>query len=67
MLKLLSIVLASYFIMATSIYDFKVPGLEGGSIDFSQYKGKKIMIVNTASKCGNTPQYAELEQLYKKV
>jgi glutathione peroxidase len=52
--------------MATSIYEFKVPGLEGGSIDFSQYKGKKIMIVNTASKCGNTPQYAELEELYKK-
>jgi glutathione peroxidase len=52
--------------MATSIYDFKVPGLEGGSIDFSQYKGKKIMIVNTASKCVNTPQYAELEKLYEK-
>lgn len=66
MIKVLGIALASYFIMATSIYDFKVPGLEGGSIDFSQYKGKKIMIVNTASKCGNTPQYAELEQLYKK-
>lgn len=66
MLKVLSLVLASYFIMAASIYDFKVPGLEGGSIDFSQFKGKKIMIVNTASKCGNTPQFAELEQLYKK-
>ena len=66
MLKVLSLVIASYFIMATSIYEFKVPGLEGGSIDFSQYKGKKIMIVNTASKCGNTPQYAELEELYKK-
>ena len=66
MLKVLSIALASYLIMATSIYEFKVPGLEGGSIDFSQYKGKKIMIVNTASKCGNTPQYAELEELYKK-
>ena len=66
MLKVLSLVIASYFIMATSIYEFKVPGLEGGSIDFSQYKGKKLMIVNTASKCGNTPQYAELEELYKK-
>ena len=66
MLKALSIAIASYFIIATSIYDFKVPGLEGGTIDFSQYKGKKIMIVNTASKCGNTPQYAELEELYKK-
>src|SRR5215207_10912107 len=49
-----------------AIYDFKVPGLDGNPIDLSQYKGKKIMIVNTASKCGNTPQYAELEQLYEK-
>lgn len=54
------------FSAATSIYDFKVPSLDGSTIDFSQYKGKKIMIVNTASKCGNTPQYAELEQLYAK-
>lgn len=49
-----------------SIYDFKVAGLDGTDIDFSQYKGKKIMIVNTASKCGNTPQYGELEKLYEK-
>lgn len=49
-----------------SIYDFKIPGLEGGTIDFSQFKGKKIMIVNTASKCGLTPQYNGLEELYKK-
>lgn len=48
-----------------SIYDFKVPGLDG-EIDFSKYKGKKIMIVNTASQCGNTPQYKDLETLYKK-
>jgi glutathione peroxidase len=43
-----------------------VTGLNGDTIDFSKFKGKKIMIVNTASKCGNTPQYAELEQLYEK-
>ena len=49
-----------------AIYDFKVPGLDGSPIDFSAYKGKKIMIVNTASKCGNTPQYADLEKLYEK-
>jgi glutathione peroxidase len=49
-----------------SIYDFKVPGLDGKDIDFSGFKGKKIMIVNTASHCGNTPQYAELEKLYEK-
>ncbi|WP_205511725.1 glutathione peroxidase [Longitalea arenae] len=54
------------FLAAPSIYDFKVPALDGaGTIDFKKYKGKKIMIVNTASKCGNTPQYADLEQLYK--
>jgi glutathione peroxidase len=49
-----------------SIYDFKVPCRDGNKIDFSGYKGKKIMIVNTASKCGNTPQYADLEKLYEK-
>ena len=48
-----------------SIYDFKVPGLDGTDIDFSKFKGKKIMIVNTASMCGNTPQYAELEKMYE--
>jgi glutathione peroxidase len=58
--------LISSLIAASSIYDFKVEGLEGGSIDFSKFKGKKIMIVNTASKCGNTPQYKELEELYEK-
>jgi len=47
-----------------SIYDFKVPGLDA-EIDFSAYKGKKILIVNTASQCGNTPQYKELETLYE--
>lgn len=47
-----------------SIYDFKVNGLEGGSINFNDYKGKKILIVNTASKCGLTPQYEGLQKLY---
>jgi glutathione peroxidase len=50
---------------AKNIYDFKIQSLEGGTIDFSQYKGKKILIVNTASKCGFTPQYAGLEKLYE--
>ena len=49
-----------------SIYDFKVTALDGQTIDLSKYKGKKILIVNTASQCGNTPQYADLEKMYKK-
>ena len=49
-----------------NFYDFKVTAIDGEKFDFSSLKGKKVMIVNTASKCGNTPQYAELEQLYKK-
>jgi glutathione peroxidase len=48
-----------------SIYQFSVPSIEGKTIDFSQYKGKKILVVNTASKCGYTRQYEGLEKLYK--
>jgi glutathione peroxidase len=51
---------------SVSVYDFKVPALNGGTIDLSTYKGKKLLIVNTASKCGFTPQYADLEKLYDK-
>ena len=49
-----------------SIYDFKVESLNGGTIDFADFRGKKILIVNTASKCGFTPQYEDLESLYEK-
>lgn len=66
MKTLLFTLLLSATLTGGSIYDFKVPGLDGNDIDFSQYKGKMIMVVNTASKCGNTPQYAELEKLYEK-
>ncbi|TCZ72205.1 glutathione peroxidase [Flaviaesturariibacter aridisoli] len=61
-------ILATLFTMlltANSIYDFKVDGLSGGTIDFAQFKGKKILIVNTASECGYTPQYDGLEKLYE--
>lgn len=49
---------------AASVYTFKVPALDGSTIDFSKFKGKKILIVNTASECGYTPQYADLQKLY---
>src|ERR1017187_8756407 len=49
-----------------SIYDFKVTALDGTTIDFSQFRGKKILIVNTASKCGFTPQYEALQKLSEK-
>ena len=50
----------------TSIYDFKIEALDGSTIDFSKFKGKKILIVNTASKCGYTPQYEALQKIYEK-
>jgi glutathione peroxidase len=52
-------------IQTQTIYDFKVASLNGGIIYFADFKGKKILIVNTASKCGFTPQYEGLEKLYE--
>ncbi len=49
--------------MGKTIYDFQVESLDGGKINFADYKGKKILIVNTASECGFTPQYKDLEEL----
>jgi glutathione peroxidase len=49
-----------------TIYQFKVTNLEGENFDFNTLRGKKIMIVNTASKCGLTPQYKKLQALYDK-
>ncbi|RZK11622.1 MAG: glutathione peroxidase [Flavobacterium sp.] len=47
-----------------SIYQFKVTDLSGKEFDFASLKGKKVMIVNTASKCGLTPQYKDLQAIY---
>ena len=49
-----------------AIYDFKVNNYKGEEVDLSIYKGKVLLIVNTATKCGFTPQYDELEELYSK-
>jgi glutathione peroxidase len=66
MVLLLTAASAGVFSQEKTIYDFKVKTLEGETFDFSTLKGKKIMIVNTASKCGYTPQYKDLEELYTK-
>jgi glutathione peroxidase len=49
-----------------SIHSFEVEGLNGESIDFSSFKGRKILVVNTASECGYTSQYEQLQELYEK-
>jgi glutathione peroxidase len=64
-MKLIAI-LTFLFLPMTNLYDFKISSLDGKSIDFAQYKGKTLLIVNTASECGYTPQYADLQELHEK-
>lgn len=49
--------------MSKTIYDFKLSGLSGGTVDFADFAGKKILVVNVASACGYTSQYAQLQEL----
>jgi glutathione peroxidase len=62
-MKTLTLLVVAMLLAPASLYDFKMNALDGKSIDFSQYKGKTLLIVNTASKCGFTPQYADLQKL----
>jgi len=67
-MKTLAIILLALAFIAPekSLYDFKMNGLDGSPVDFSKYKGKTLLIVNVASKCGNTPQYADLQAMNDK-
>ncbi|MBX2896752.1 MAG: glutathione peroxidase [Cyclobacteriaceae bacterium] len=64
-MKLAITLLFAFVMSAPTIYDFKINSLEGKQVDFSAYKGKTLLIVNTASKCGYTPQYEELQKLHE--
>ena len=64
-MNILLIIIGLFFTPPKTVYDFKIKTIDGKEIPLSKYKGKKILIVNTASKCGFTPQYEELEKLHK--
>lgn len=64
-MKAILILLLLMIQSASSVFDFKMNSLEGKTIDLSQYKGKTLLIVNTASECGYTPQYADLQKLHE--
>ena len=65
-MKLMVVVFLSLSITHGSFHDFKIEGLKGDVISMSDYEGKKILVVNTASKCGYTPHYEDLQKLSKK-
>jgi glutathione peroxidase len=62
-MKLIALILSLMFFSTSSVYEFKLKTIDGRNFSLSEYKGKKVLIVNTASKCGFTPQYAELQKL----
>jgi glutathione peroxidase len=65
-MKTLLLIFALLTALSPSIYDYKIASIDGKAIDLKKYRGKKILIVNTASECGFTPQYKELQDLAEK-
>ena len=57
--------LALIALAPATLYDFKVENIDGKPVALKRFKGKVVLVVNVASKCGNTPQYEGLEKLYK--
>ncbi|MGA2561680.1 MAG: redoxin domain-containing protein, partial [Terracidiphilus sp.] len=63
---MLCLACASLFAEPKSIYDFTIKSIDGQQVSLGSYSGKVVLLVNVASKCGFTPQYAGLEKLYEK-
>ena len=66
MLLIINVLISVSGISQNSFYDFVVEDIDGKDFSLASLKGKKVMVVNVASKCGLTPQYEKLEALYKK-
>ncbi|GAC1303427.1 MAG: glutathione peroxidase [Mucilaginibacter sp.] len=62
-MKILALIFALLFVAPSTVYKFKLKTIDGQKFSLAKYKGKKVLVVNTASKCGFTPQYAELQKL----
>lgn len=63
--SLVMILSVSAFGQTKTFFDFTAKDIDGREVKMSQYKGKKILVVNVASECGNTPQYTELQEMYE--